>query len=378
MNISYITTYNPLDIHNWSGLGYSIAKCLENQGNDLSYIGNLEYELNLYLKYKYKLYRKLKLNFDITREKSIAKQYAQQALQRISLNCDLIFSPGTIPIAYLESNKPKVFYTDATFAGMINYYDEFSNLSKETIYIGNKLEQKALDNCDLAIYSSEWAAETALENYKVDARKVKVVPFGANLQWKFNSKEIRDLVLSKQLSTCHLLFIGVEWERKGGNKAIEITRILNSMGLKTTLHLVGINDIPVNELPDFVINHGFISKSNPEGVNLLKELFEKSHFLVVPTIAEAYGLVFCEANAYALPAISINTGGISTIIKNNINGVTFSLNSDVNEWCDYIFNLFQNHNLYRELCISSYNEYTTRLNWDVAGKSLMKLIESIK
>ena len=64
---------------------------------------------------------------------------------------------------------------------MLNFYPEFSNLCNETIRNGNGMEQAALSNCELAIYSSEWAAASAINNYQVDREKIKVVPYGANL-----------------------------------------------------------------------------------------------------------------------------------------------------------------------------------------------------
>lgn len=96
-------------------------------------------------------------------------------------NVDVVFSPGTIPIAHLKTNYPIVFWADATFAGMIDFYPSFSNLCSRSIRDGNRMEQAALSKCSLAIYSSEWAAKTALDNYDVNPQKVKVVPFGANI-----------------------------------------------------------------------------------------------------------------------------------------------------------------------------------------------------
>ena len=134
MKISYVTIYNALDIHNWSGLGYSIAKTLENQNAELDYIGNLQTRINSVLKFKQRVYKKFsKKIFDINREPFIAKQYAEQVKLYLNPETDIIFSPGSIPIALLKTAKPKVFYTDATFAGILGFYDSFSNLCAETI-----------------------------------------------------------------------------------------------------------------------------------------------------------------------------------------------------------------------------------------------------
>jgi len=377
MKISYITTYNALDVHNWSGLGYNLAKTLTDQNAELEYIGNLTMKNDKLLKLKRLLYRKLGQRYLIDRSFSVAKGYADQVAKRISSSSDCIFSPGSVPIAYLDTRKPKVFYTDATFAGMVGFYDTFSNLSAETIRQANKLEQAALSSCSLAIYSSDWAARTAIDNYKVDPEKVKVVPFGANIECNRSTDDIKKIIRQRSKTTCKLLFLGVDWERKGGALAVDIMQALNKAGLSTELHIAGLNSLPFATMPDRVINHGFISKSSPEGVAKIEKLIAESHFLILPTKAEAYGLVFCEANSFGVPAIATNVGGIPTIIKNDVNGRLFPLSATAIEYADYIKDLYSHYQRYEDMALSSFNEFQNRLNWKVAGKSIINLLKGL-
>lgn len=376
--ISYVTTYDALNVHNWSGLGYYIAKSLEQQKYELDYIGNLKLKTNIKERLKSKVY-KIILNktFSLDREPDIIDQYAKQILAKMRPDSDLVFSPGTIPISLLETNKPKVFYTDATFAGMLDFYDNFSNYCKETIRHGCYIEQKALDSAKMAIYSSDWAAQTAIDNYDVNPDKIKVVPFGANIEGSKTYNEIQTIVSARPVSECHLLLLGVEWKRKGGNMAVEVAKKLNDMGIKTVLHIAGIKNIPLSPIPPFIVNHGFISKANNEGKERLNSLLSKCHFLILPVKAEAYGLVFCESNSFGVPCISNNVGGVSTIIKNGINGMLFSVNDSAEAYATYIQSVFTNQKAYNELAYSSFNEYSQRLNWDVAGKALARLLEMV-
>jgi glycosyltransferase involved in cell wall biosynthesis len=378
MKISYVTTYDALDIHNWSGLGYSIAKMLENQNADINYIGNLQTQLNFILKIKRRFYREFsEKTFDISREPFVAKRYAEQVQTKLTTNTDIVFSPGSIPIALLETKKPKVFYTDATFAGMLGFYDYFSNLCAETIKHGNYLEQKALESSELIIFSSDWAAKTAIDNYGINPNKIKVVPFGSNINCKRKLDDIKNIINDRSVNTLNLLFLGVDWVRKGGDFAVKIASELNNSGLKTKLHIAGIQKLPFDNIPDFIINHGYISKSTQEGINRIEQLLSNSHFLILPSLADCTPVVYSEANSFGLPCITTNVGGIPTIIKNEINGKLFSLNADVLEWCEYISNSFTDKAKYNALCMSSFGEYENRLNWNVAGKTIMNLMKEI-
>jgi len=378
MKISYVTTYNVSDVNRWSGTGFNIAKMLGNSGFDIEYIGKLKTNNYLKAKVKQNIYRKiLRKNFDTIREPYIAKGYAEQVIKRISKDTDVIFSPGTVPVALLDTNKPKVIYTDATFAGMINFYESFSNFCNQTVKQGNYLEQKALESAEFVIFSSEWAKQTAIDNYNIDASKIKVVPFGSNFHSNFTSDEIKRLIQNRSQKECHLLFLGVDWKRKGGDIALKVTEMLNAHGLKTTLHVAGIKKLPIKHIPNCVVNYGFISKKEKKGIELLENLMTKSHFLILPTIADCTPIVYSEANSFGLPCITTNVGGIPTIIKSGVNGQIFSLNENAQKYAEYINDIFHERSRYINLCCSAYNEYGTRLNWDTTGNEITKLLCSI-
>ncbi|MBN8572198.1 MAG: glycosyltransferase family 4 protein [Ignavibacteria bacterium] len=377
MKISYVTTYDSSDVKNWSGTGYYISKSLMDQGTELERIGNLNWNITLPLKLKKRCYKLLGKEFAIERDISIGKDLAKQVSQKISKDSNLVFSPGIIPIAFLETNKPKVFYADATLAGMLGFYDEFSNYCQESIINGKLAEQQAFDTSRLAIFASDWAAKTAIDNYNVDKSKIKIVPLGSNIESNRKLSDIKEILTNKSYAVCELLFLGVDWKRKGGDFAVEVAKLLNERGISAKLHIAGINNIPIEPLPSWIINHGFISKSTNEGKRKIDELFLNSHFLLLPTQAEAFGLVFGEANSFGVPAVTTDVGGITTAVKDGLNGTTFSLEAAPEDYADYIQKMFTDQNAYKELALSSFNEFETRLNWRVAGETIMKFLKEL-
>jgi len=374
MKIAYVTTYDSSNIHAWSGSGAAILKALSSGGNSIESIGNLRDKNSLALKLRKRLYGRLSSGvYQTNREPEVLKDYAAQvenALARISY--DVVFSPGTIPIAYLKTEKPIVFWTDATFAGMIDFYPKFSNLCKRTIKNGNKMEQRALSNCRLALYTSEWAANTALQYYDVDPEKVKVVPFGANIDSERNLQDINSIIENKNFDTCKLLFIGVDWYRKGGDVALKVADLLNQRGIQTELHVVG--DKPGTNIPAFVKQHEFVSKNTEEGRRYFDRLMTESHFLILPTRADCCPVVFAEASSFGLPSLAANVGGVATAIHDGKNGQTFSLDDSPEEYCNYIEKFMVSRQEYRELALSSFREYSERINWSTAGNKVHDLL----
>lgn len=379
LKIAYVTTYDATDVHKWSGLGYFIAKALEKNLGDVDYIGNLE--TKKFFEYKIKrVFSKLIYNkrYETNITPKVAKHYAAQIEKKMNgKDYDLIFCPGTVPISMVKSNIPIVIWTDACQPGLLDFYDSKDNITEESYRHGVEIEKLALDNSSLAIFSSDWAASIALNYHRINPSKVKVVPFGANVEHNKSIEEISKLIRTRSKNVCKLLFVGVDWVRKGGDVAFKTAKGLNELGLRTELKIVGCDPIIEGEIPDYVKPLGFISKSTEDGMKKLNSLFEESHFLIVPSIAEAYGLVFCEANSFGVPALATNLGGIPTIIKNDINGRTFSKDANISEYVNYIFELMNDFAKYEKLALSSFIEYVTRLNWNTAGQSVKKLVEEL-
>jgi glycosyltransferase involved in cell wall biosynthesis len=342
-----------------------MAKSMEAK-TPVEYITGLREDWPLSLKIKNKVYGRSKI-YRADRSPEIGKAYAKQILEQLKQSSDIVFSPGTTILAYLKTNKPKVFYTDATFAQMIGYYDYFTNLSGRYVKEGMIAEQRALDSSRLAIYSSQWAADSAIHDYGADPSKVKVVPFGANIPpQNLNIEDIRDIVKRRDTQVCKLLFLGVDWHRKGGDIAVETVKYLNEeLNLKAELHIVGIENLPVVDLPPYIINHGRISKGTAEGVKKIEDLITRSHFLFIPSRADCTPVAFSEAMSCGVPCVSSDTGGIPSILNEN-NGLMLHSGDAPEEYAGQIYNVYTDSKHYESLAFSAFNDYKTRLNWDAA------------
>lgn len=376
MKIAYVSTYDAANISIWSGTGYYMARCLANQAIALDYVDTVEARYPLPVAAKRLVYnRLLKQRYFSDREPAILHAYARQIAGKLSgSSADVVFSPGTLPIAYLESKRPIVFWTDATFAGMVNFYPGFHNLCQQTVRAGHAAEQSALDTCSLAIYSSEWAAQTAVDHYQTDHAKVHVVPFGANIACDRELDDIKGIVNARPTDRCKLLFLGVDWLRKGGQVALDVAVELDKAGLDTELTIVGCEPPTGSSMSGVVKPLGFVSKSTAEGAQQINTLLAESHFLILPSVADCTPIVFGEANSFGLPCLSTAVGGIPTIVKDHLNGKLFSRNAVIAEYCTYVLDLFSDYARYRELALSSFNEYTSRLNWSVAGRTVKRLL----
>jgi len=258
MKVAYVTPFDSRNLNSsnhWSGLGYYIAQSIKDQSVSLDYIGPLEDKLPLKFLSEckscyYKLFRK---NYIRYIEPLVLQDYGRQIAEKIQGNpVDIVFSAASDSIAYLECDQPIVFWADATFANLIDFYPAYSNLCKESLKTAHRIQSISLEKSKLAIYSSEWAAQTAINYYNADPTKVKVVPFGANIEIKKGINEVKASIEARPNDKCKLLFLGVDWFRKGGDVALRVSEELNNLGLDTELTVVGCQPVIEGTIPNFV------------------------------------------------------------------------------------------------------------------------------
>src|SRR3989442_14324988 len=114
MNLAYVTTYDPRDVKNWSGLGSFIARSLTSAGASVELLGPLPQPRSVVLLARRALHRFiLPGDYLWERSPSAAHHYARLINQRLdSIEAEFVLSPGTIPVAMLDIDKPFVFWTD--------------------------------------------------------------------------------------------------------------------------------------------------------------------------------------------------------------------------------------------------------------------------
>jgi hypothetical protein len=168
MHIAYVTRYDAHDVYKWSGLGKYIACALESADLGLHCV-NVG-ETPVAARAAGKIFAKtIRRRIDPERKPYFAKRWALFLSRALGSDTDVVFSLSTLPVAYLDVNVPRVFWTDATFASIVDYYPRFSRLHPRRLRNGHTLEQKAIETSSAAIYSSDWAASSAIRPTSVSS-----------------------------------------------------------------------------------------------------------------------------------------------------------------------------------------------------------------
>jgi glycosyltransferase involved in cell wall biosynthesis len=302
--------------------------------------------------------------------KSIAKSATRWLARQ---NFDVIIAPaGPLEVAFLETTIPIVSVEDSTCRLLFDSYPRYSSLQQRTIFELETLQQLALKKASAIIYSSSWAARSAIDDYGIDTGKVHVVPIGANLEAP--SSEIA--FTRRPSGHCRMLFLAVEWERKGGEIAFETLLALEAQGIEAELIICGCT-------PPEQFSHKsmrvipFLDKNNESQRQELHNLLITSDFLLLPTRYDCLPGVLCEASAFGLPVVTTTAGGIPEAIKDGENGFLLPLEARGDAYAATIANLYRDDERYIQMAHASRSAFEQRLNWDVWGITVKQLLTDL-
>ena len=217
LRIAFLTQLDPFDKRSWSCGLYYMGQALQRHCGEVTYLHGISWERRILGRIvREATKRHLKWHIAYKRLLFVAKKDAKIAAQGLAgQQFDVIVAPDCVPeVAFLQTDIPILLPLDVTFRLQRDYYPEYSHLLAFSARQREIIEQAAFQNASKLLFSSPWAARSAIEDYGIDPQKVHTFPYGANL----DTIPSREQVLARKKSErCRLLFIGTGWERKGGD-----------------------------------------------------------------------------------------------------------------------------------------------------------------
>lgn len=378
MKVGFAGRWSPLDKTAWSGTYFNsyqaIKKYYETEIFFYKWPWHVRESLILHKQFQKLGNKKAAVEFLKGYAKFFSKQLEKELVKR---KVDLLFVPSAPQlIAYCKTDIPVIYMTDATFFQLQGYYPLFKDIANYNINQGVVMDKLAFENASHCMLASEWTKQSAINDYNIAANKITVAPLGANLDRIPSAGELK----KEKNKICQLLFLGVEWERKGGQIALQTFNILKEKGIPVHLTIIGCRPPGYiegkNDVAEITVIP-FINKHNEAEAEQLYNILLNSDFLLLPTRAECAGVVFCEASAFGIPSITTNTGGVNTYVEDGVNGFALPLTDTSFEYAEKIEQLFSNEDTYQQLSINSRKKYETDLNWDSWGKTFYNIAENI-
>ncbi|MBT7853980.1 MAG: glycosyltransferase family 4 protein [Opitutae bacterium] len=276
---------------------------------------------------------------------------------------DYLFSFQTSSLydASIAMNKdriPNFIYTDHTHKTNLYYptFDPDKLFSKKWV----REEQHIYENAARIFTMSEHVRRSAIDHYNIPPKKVECVFAGSNTETDTRALDNDDFTNKR------IVFVGVDWERKGGPELVNAFRILLRDYPDAVLDIVGCN-------PE--INCPNVNVIGRVPLDEVKTFFRKSSVLCVPTKVEPFGIVFVEAFAHKIPVVSSNLGALPQIVEHGKSGFLCDP-SDSTVMAKYLGDLISSPETCQRFGKYGYKRVQETLNWNSVGRIMAESIRN--
>jgi glycosyltransferase involved in cell wall biosynthesis len=204
----------------------------------------------------------------------------------------------------VKTAAPIVTYEDMTVRQHVELGDEWiTRLPAHAIDTWIARQHRIYEQAKVCCVMSRWAADSVIADYGVSPDKVRVVGAGAN--------HVVEPPAGRDWSIPRFLFIGRHWRRKNLPAVLRSFGALRRTMPSAQLHVVG--GAPPTRAPGVTV-HGSLRLDVPRERRCLEQLLRAATVFVMPSLHEAFGIVYLEAGTAGIPSIGTSVGGAGEAI----------------------------------------------------------------
>lgn len=220
-------------------------------------------------------------------------------------------------------------------------------------------ELESYQNATRICTASNHTRDSVIMDYGIDEEKVVTTYEGVNI------KELPSL--EKDYSNKTILFIGGDFDRKGGQSLIKAFKEVKKEIKDAKMIIAGCAP-PINVQDITVV--GYIDRER------LLQLYEHGSVFAMPSICEPFGIVFLEAMAYKTPCIGSTADAMPEIIEEGKTGFLVPP-SDYKQLADKFILLLEDENLMKKMGEQGRRRVEKYFTWGLVVDRMTKQFEKI-
>jgi len=220
-------------------------------------------------------------------------------------------------------------------------------------------EQSIYDQATLVFTRSTNISKSLVEQYNCPPEKVRCVYAGGTTPQELAQDN------SEKYKSENILFVGRNWELKGGPELVEAFEKVLPDYPNATLTIIGCTP---------TLNNPQIKVIGPLSPSELSDYYEQASIFCLPTRTEAFGMAFVEALQYKLPIIGTNIEAIPDMIEDSHNGYLVPV-KDSAAIAQALGKLLGDSDKCKQFGEHSYQIAQTRYTWEAVGKAIRIAIE---
>ena len=309
------------------------------------------------LLFGYKTVKELKSSFFVT---TYFFQKVKSSVAKFAAHDSYLFTIQTQ--SQFDSSLPSIphfIYTDHTQRANFLYPDvDYRNYMKPNRYL-LQLEKKVYEHATLIFTYSHNIAASLTQQYGTKPSKVKTIGVGCNV--------VRpDKVNTKKYESKNILFVGVEWKRKGGDLLLSAFRQVLRQVPEAQLTIVGCHPQGI-DCPNVNIV-GRVPLAD------VPRYYQEAAVFCMPARREPFGLVYLEAMIYQLPVVALPIGALPELVTTGHNG--YLVDSDPDALAEKLVQLITNPAQCAAMGQAGAS-IAERYNWSAVGQEMKEAIHAV-
>ena len=183
-------------------------------------------------------------------------------------------------------------------------------------------ERRVYDGATAIFTFSEFVRQSFVNQVGVPADKVVASYVGPNL----DLASIAPRGARRPDAPPTILFVGKEFERKGGDVLLAAFRRVRERLADARLTIIGPPELRVDD--PGVTPLGFLRKDDPDSLRVLTEAYANADVFCLPTRYEPFGIVVLAAMFHGLPCVATRDWSIPEMIRDGETGYTVPVGDD--------------------------------------------------
>jgi alpha-maltose-1-phosphate synthase len=369
--------YDPFDRRTWSGSSYYTFSQLREQGA-LNRAFGVELPRGQKL---WQMLRHLHPNRAIWRRHFYMSSAYREGLTDVvrsqlspkDFDYDFFVLGAMFDVPGIVRGRSRCFsFHDGNLAQSLKAPHAPSGLSARRIDEGLAFERRVYHATDRIFSMSEYLRRSFIEDYGVPAERVSNVGAGINLD------AVPEPFVGKQYDTQSILFIGVDFPRKGGQILLEAFRHVREVHPNATLHVVGPRELSLpGGLRSGVTHHGFLNKSNSVDLEILRGLFRKCSLFVLPSLYEPFGIAPLEAMVHEIPAVVSRGWALQEMVSPGVTGAHVEPGS-VEDLANQLTSLLWDPQALQQMGVAARDVVLKRFTWPQVVGRMIAEIDSVQ
>jgi glycosyltransferase involved in cell wall biosynthesis len=227
-------------------------------------------------------------------------------------------------------------------------------------------EQAVYDGIDLIMCLSDWVRRSFVDDFAQDPAKVVVVGAGANV-------DVPSQPPARDFTRPRLLFVGKRFRAKGGPQLLQAFEQVHARRPEAELWIVGPEKPPP---PQPGVRFFGRVRRTPSGESTeLDGLYAEATAFVMPSIYEAFGIVYLEAMAFGLPCVGSNVCAVPEIIDDGTTGL-LAPPGDVDALAARLLELVENPERAYAMGEAGYRRRLERFTWERVAERMISEISA--